>query len=439
MNVNRICLRCMNGEIGANGLCTACGQPPLAKQTPDCAIPLQTIIHGRYLIGGALGQGGFGITYAAYDLREDRRIVIKEFFPSFLVRRPAGTIQVAATKDQNLFQKYRDRFVDEARLINTFQNIPEIVNVYHIFVENDTAYYTMEFLVGQTLYNYRKACGNKLSWAQLTPIVANVISALRVVHNSRSIHRDVSPDNIFLTANGGAKLIDFGAARNFNTGKGMTQILKKGFAPIEQYQNNGNFGPWTDIYALAATIYNCLTGQMVPEATARSVKDTIRLPTECGANIPQNVERALMQALNVQPNQRFRSIDAFAGALQLGAVHTQTISPVNNQRTTGVQWQLRCIHGSYAGMLFPFRSNIVIGRDPTRCTLVFPQDMPGISAVHLTLLYGTGPSFPGIRCESTTQVIYINGNPFSGYGKIGKLQNGDRISFGDNQIFVLEG
>ena len=437
MNINRICLRCMDGEIGENGYCTSCGKPPLTKRVPDCALPIQAIIHGRYLIGDVLGQGGFGITYAAYDLKENHRIVIKEFFPAFLLHRRPGSISVAVTKDQALFLKYRDRFVEEARMIHTFRNIPELVNVYHIFIENETAYYAMEYLVGETLFSYRKKCGNKISWAQLSPIVSDVIQALNVVHKSGNIHRDVSPDNIFLTQSGKAKLIDFGAARNFHTEKGMTQILKKGFAPIEQYQNNGNFGPWTDIYALASTIYYCLTGQMLPEAIVRTMMDTLRRPSELGVAVPKYVDDALMQALNIKPEKRFRSIDAFAGALQIGKMVTSApmnvVSPV-----TGGQWHLRCVHGKYAGMQIPFNSNIVIGRDPSRCTLVFPEGTPGVSAVHLTLIYGTGPSFPGIRCESKTQSIYINGHPFSGFGKIGKLQNGDRISFGDNQTFVLE-
>ena len=419
----------MNSEVDAGGVCSSCGCVQPKNQSTACALPLQSILHGRYLIGCVLGQGGFGITYVAYDLAENRRVVIKELFPSFLVRRIPGETEVNSIKNLDSFKKCRDRFVEEAQLIYTFRDTPEIVDVYHIFLENHTAYYTMEFLEGQTLQKFRKMNGGRLTWGQLVPIVKDIIRALTVVHQGGSIHRDISPDNIFLSTGGVAKLIDFGSARYFKTGQKMTQIVKKGFAPWEQYQADGIFGPWTDIYALAATIYICLTGKLVPEAPARVTRDSLIRPTEFGVNIPPHIEQAIIQALNIYPDQRFRTIEAFAGALQIGDVRV---------RSAKGQWQLRCLRGQYNGLKVPFTSNIVSGRDPTRCTLVFPPDSPGISGVHLTLMQGSGPSFPGIRCESKSQPSYINGELFFGYGRIRKLQEGDRIALGNNQIFIVE-
>lgn len=432
MDLDKICLSCIVGEIDGNGFCSSCGRPQLLRQSTACALPLQTILHGRYLIGAVLGQGGFGITYVAYDLIENRRVVIKELYPTFLVRRTPGETRIAAIKNMELFVKYRDRFVEEARLIYTFRDTPEIVDVYHIFIENNTGYYSMEYLDGQTLHRFRNEQGKRLTWEQLKPIVKDIINALRVVHRSGSIHRDISPDNIFLSRDGVAKLIDFGSARYFTNAQKMTQILKKGFAPWEQYQSDGTFGPWTDIYALAATIYVCLTGRMLPEATARVLNDTVQRPSLCGAVVPDYVDYAVMQALSIYPKQRFQSVESFANALRLFD-EAQVI-----HSSTGEQWQVRCICGYYVGMSFPLTSNIIVGRDPDRCTLIFPSDSIGISGVHFSLLNGSGPSFPGIRCESASQIIYINGAVFNGRGHIKKLQNGDRISFGDNQIFVVE-
>lgn len=438
----------MNGETDSSGICSSCGKSQPQKQPNDCALPLQTIIHGRYLIGSVLGQGGFGITYVAYDLAEHRRIVIKELYPVFLVQRTPGDLQITGCKNKESFIKYRNRFIEEAQLIYTFRSTPEIVDVYHIFVENGTGYYTMEYLDGQTLQKYIGSNGGKLTWTQLKPIIKDIVNALRVVHKSGSIHRDISPDNIFLSRNSVAKLIDFGSARCYRSENRMTQILKKGFAPWEQYQSNGLFGPWTDIYALAATIYICLTGKMVPEAPSRVLSDSLVSPNECGANLPFNVDRAVMQALSIFPKQRFQTIEAFATALGVTESTilsepprippSQPKSQPQPESTSGARWQIRCVCGYYAGMKFPFKTNITIGRDPQRCSLIFPAGAEGISGMHLTLLYGSGPSFPGIRCESAGQTSYINGTAFGGRGHIRKLQNGDRISFGNNQIFIVE-
>lgn len=447
MNLKRICLNCMLGEITPSGVCSVCGKTQLTHQVPSCALPLETIVHGRYLVGGVLGQGGFGITYVSYDLVENRRVVLKELFPSFAVRRMPGQTEVSVYKNAGFFEKSRERFIQEAQMIYTFRSTPEIVDVYHIFIENNTGYYIMEYLNGQTLQHLLKQSGNLLPWEQMIPIVGDVTHALSVVHQNGSIHRDISPDNIFLTESGKTKLIDFGAARHFSSGKEMTEILKKGFAPWEQYHKNGKQGPWTDIYALAATIYLCLTGHLPPDAPARALQDTLQPLSAYGVTVPKPIEAALMQALAIRSEARFQSVDAFADALgipiqtPLLLQRTQTehhpASKAERPTLSAGQWCVRGVRGQYAGVHIPFRSDIVIGRDPRRCTLVYPAKAPGISAVQLSLLLGDGVH-PGIRCESTSQVIYVNGVMFSGRGRVEPLKSGDRISFGNNQIFIVE-
>ncbi len=428
MDVNRLCLRCVNGEIGENHICTSCGNVPIVSQSPSYALPLGTIIHGRYLIGRVLGEGGFGITYISYDLAEKRRVVLKELFPCFMVQRKPGTTNVLVKNNPASFNKNRDRFIQEAQLIYTFRDTPEIVDVFHIFTENNTGYYAMEFLNGQTLQSMLKAEGNRLTWNRLVPVAQDIIKALSVVHKAGSIHRDISPDNIFLSANGKAKLIDFGAARHFDSGQQMTQIIKKGFAPWEQYRRGVKQGPWTDIYALAATFYVCLSGKLPPESVDRIVNDTLRPLSSMGVNVPQNVDEAITRALQLKPECRFQNIEAFAAALGLQA----------GRNFSAAKWSLRCVSGIYKGMVFSSKTSITLGRDSSKCSIVFPSNMPGISAVHATFLFGNTPSFPGIRCDSGTQGIYINGVAYFGKGRIFKLQQGDRVSFGSEEVFIIE-
>ena len=428
MDVNRICLRCVNGEIGENNICTSCSNVPILSQSPPYALPLGSIIHGRYLIGRVLGEGGFGITYISYDLAEKKRVVLKELFPCYMVQRKPGTTSVSVKGNPSEFNKNRDRFVQEAQLIYTFRDTPEIVDVFHIFIENNTGYYAMEFLNGQTLQSMLKAEGNRLTWNRLAPIAQDVFRALTVVHRAGSIHRDISPDNIFLSSNGKAKLIDFGAARHFNSGKQMTQIVKKGFAPWEQYRRGAAQGPWTDIYALAATFYVCLSGKLPPESVDRMTNDTLKPLSNLGVNVPKNVDDAIFRALQLKPEQRFQTVASFANALGLGY----------GESFSAAKWRLRGVTGIYGGMVFSAKNSISLGRDPVRCSIVFPSNMPGISALHATFLFGTTPAFPGVRCDSGSQGLRINGVPYAGRGRIFKLQNGDLITFGDEQVFTIE-
>lgn len=441
MDINRICLCCMDGERGPEQICPVCGCGPLVKQEPPYALQPESIVHGRYLVGRVLGQGGFGITYLAYDLVNNQKVVLKELFPTMMVRRVPGATEVSVHKDPDFFYKCRQRFVDEARIIYSFRDIPEIVDVYHAFIENNTGYYSMEFLNGQTLQSKLKHEKRAMTWEELLPVVSETGAALRAVHRKGSIHRDISPDNIFILHNGVVKLIDFGAARQYGNGKGFTEILKKGFAPYEQYQREGNQGPWTDLYSLAATLYYCLTRKMVPEALSRVMNDSIKLPSQYGAVLSKEVEKALMQALNVKSEFRFSSVDAFMNALgvQLRPLLPSEANPHFEavQPTGALHWYIRGIRGDYAGQKFYFNDVFVVGRDPSKCNLVFPQGSPGVSRVHMSFI----PAEDGtliLRCESASQLIYVNGNPLGGQGNSVRLRLGDRFSFGINQIFVLE-
>ncbi len=270
----RLCESCFTSISGEP--CPVCGFSR-AGYTPKLGVlPVGSILTGKYIIGQVIGQGGFGITYRAYDIKREQIIAIKEYYPSSLAARLNDRFTVAVTTAENepIFRSGIEKFYEEARLVSRFNGNPNIVSVYEFFYENDTAYFAMEFLEGITLKSYVEKNG-VLSPSQALYIFSEVSSALMIAHSANILHRDISPDNIMLCRDGGVKLIDFGAARQVlaDNPKSMSVILKEGFAPLEQYQKRGKQGPWTDIYSLGATVYYALTRDFLDDPMTRLEDD----------------------------------------------------------------------------------------------------------------------------------------------------------------------
>ncbi|MCM1161030.1 MAG: serine/threonine-protein kinase [Roseburia sp.] len=272
------------------------------------------ILAGRYLIGDILGFGGFGITYSAWDSKLDTKVAIKEYYPSNLVNRVPGRkeVEIYSKKQEAEFEKGLNRFLGEAQNMAKFSGEKNIVNVYNYFKENGTAYLVMEFLDGVSLKEYIRIYGEKLPYEQVVRFTKCVISALKVLHKKHVIHRDISPDNIFICKDGSVKLIDFGAARfalETEQEKTLSIVLKPGFAPPEQYRSKGKQGPWTDIYALGATMYRAVTGVVPEESVNRTVSDELKEPKEYVPDIPEYFNKILMKCLAIQPELRFQTVE----------------------------------------------------------------------------------------------------------------------------------
>ena len=305
MDINRMCPHCMR-EVApeAGDICVHCGKNIKKFSEITHQLKPYTILQGKYLVGDVLGEGGFGITYIGFDLNLEIRVAIKEFYPNGYATREANTtnrLTVYSGQNQAAIIKWRDNFLKEARSLAKCSHLPGVVGVKDFFQENETAYIVLEYLEGQTLKEYTRSRGGKLSAAELLPSLEPVMTALGEVHKQGLIHRDISPDNIMLIKGGQMKLLDFGAARDYAEGgeKSLSVMLKPGYAPEEQYRTKGNQGPWSDVYALAGTIYKCLTGITPPEAMERMRQDTIKWPSELGIAVPKNVENALKKAMAV--------------------------------------------------------------------------------------------------------------------------------------------
>ncbi|MFI3326901.1 MAG: serine/threonine-protein kinase [Clostridia bacterium] len=276
-----------------------------------------TILHNRYIIGYALGFGGFGITYKAWDINLNTAVAIKEYFYASLATRDENTQDVIVNSEKKIeeFMHFKDAFLDEARCTAKFNKSSNIVNVYEYFEEHQTAYMVMEFLVGSPLNSIMKK--ENLSVESALDYTNQVISALKDVHKENIIHRDISPDNIFVLNGGKVKLIDFGAARSAFSETELTQILKPGFAPQEQYRSDDKQGPWTDIYALGATTYYMLTGVKPVESTNRiSInEDPLESPKALNPEISENINNTILRAMSIEIHLRFQNLDEFENAL----------------------------------------------------------------------------------------------------------------------------
>lgn len=313
-----LCLGCMEEYDGSFEVCPFCGYIQGTPAKEAYHITPGVVIKGRYKVGRVLGSGGFGITYIGYDLVLQKKVAIKEYLPTeFATRMPNQTnVTVYAGEKEEQFLAGMKKSLDEAKRLAEFQQTPGITQVFDFFEENNTAYIVMELLEGETLKDKLKRDGN-MTVEEALPIVLAVIGALKAVHARNIIHRDIAPDNIYLLKNGEVKLLDFGASRQVTTthSKSLTVILKLGYAPVEQYQSGGNQGPWTDVYALAATFYKMITGRRPPESPERRMKDTLKEPSKLGVTIDKNIENALMNALHVRIEDRTKTAEEFENAL----------------------------------------------------------------------------------------------------------------------------
>ena len=281
------------------------------------------ILKERYKIEEVMGAGGFGITYRAWDPLLQSYVAIKEYYPSGLATRSADSSKVCVPvgREQREYHRGRIRFLKEAQDLARFQSEPNIVSIYDYLEENDTAYMVMEYLYGCTLKQYIREHGGWLSTDYILHICLSVLDALAVVHASDMIHRDISPENIFICEDMTVKLIDFGAAKQvyLDGEQTMSVVLKPGYAPPEQYAKKDKQGPWTDIYALGATLYFAATGEKPEESFGRALEDTIKPVCVVNPEIPMYLSKVIMQAMSVKIENRYPTVEAMREALLDGA------------------------------------------------------------------------------------------------------------------------
>ena len=325
-----------------DALCPYCG----GAQNEEHQLPVGTVIRDRYQIGKVLGQGGFGITYIAWDILMRKCVAVKEFYPTGTVFRKSelSTAVECGTKAMIPHYEYsRERFLREASALVQFQEIPEVVGIQDFVKENNTAYIVMEYVRGVDLAKYIQRKGGRLSVDETFRILRPVMEALAKVHKGGIVHRDISPDNIILDPMGGAKLLDFGAVRAVedpDVEKGLSKsteaILKQGFAPIEQYNTRGSLGPWTDEYAMCATVFYCLTGRIPEEASIR-MSEGIDPDWSSIPGLPEHQRKALEKGISCRAKDRYPDMDQLLEALFPEEMAQTVPEPVEEASVTQVK------------------------------------------------------------------------------------------------------
>ena len=315
-------------------ICPLCGYDQRSGVQEGYYLEPGTVLQGQYLLGKVLGYGGFGITYIGYDNSLQRKVAVKEYLPSDYATRGPGIKEpiIYPGDAEEQFQAGLSSFLEEARKLAGFSGIPEIVGIYDFFQENGTGYIVMEYLKGETVKELLSEKG-KLPYQKAEEIILHVLEGLEAVHKEGIIHRDIAPDNIFITDKGEIRLLDFGAARSAVSThtKSLSVILKPGYAPEEQYRSHGEQGPWTDIYGVGATFYRMITGNRPPEALERMEKDELKAPSELGIKIPAEKEALLLKSLEVRMENRIQSAEEFREALLLaGPEHKGEEVPPKN-------------------------------------------------------------------------------------------------------------
>ncbi len=307
----KFCMHCMSPIEETDTECPFCGNS-IEYEVPAHHLKPGTVLNKKFVVGAALGEGGFGITYIGRDTKLDMKVAIKEYYPNGYVNRSntlSSDVNCGTTGDRkDFFDKGRERFLREARILAKFSGEPGVVDVRDFFEENNTAYIVMEYLDGEDLKEYLSHKGT-LTPEQTIRMLMPLMQALTKIHEQGLIHRDISPDNIRLV-NQGVKLMDFGAARDVSAvaNKSLSVMLKPGYAPEEQYRSKGEQGPWTDVYALCATIYKCITGITPDDSTQRVFSDELKTPSALGIPMDTVLEEALMKGLAVLQKDRYQSI-----------------------------------------------------------------------------------------------------------------------------------
>ncbi|MCC8082333.1 MAG: serine/threonine protein kinase [Lachnospiraceae bacterium] len=314
------CTKCMMDLEPGVRICPHCGYDQQGEAQPEHALKRNTILYGRYLVGNVIGQGGFGITYVGYDLKLETKVAIKEYYPAAAASR-TGSLSARIRWDYGNADEHTkgiERFVKEARKMAKLDEVPSIVRVWDVFEDNDTAYIVMDFVEGVTLKQYLLKHG-VMSWEACRSLLFPILESLAVMHDRGFIHRDISPDNIMVQTDGTARLLDMGAAVDVRATQGQASmaVVKRNFSAPEQYTETEELGSWTDVYSMAATMYYCLTGRVVPEPMERTYSQKpIIFPENC--SIPDEVKNALLGAMELSRDSRLRDMRMFRNRLTGG-------------------------------------------------------------------------------------------------------------------------
>ena len=374
------CMRCMSQKDSQQETCPACGFSEKDFVPEKHHLQPHTILKGQYLVGCALGEGGFGITYIGWDMFLHIPVAIKEYFPSGVVIRDQGqhTVSVFAGKDEESFLQGRSSFFREAQKVAKFDNNVGVVSVKNCFLENGTAYIIMEYISGINLGAYAELHGGKLTFTETLKLLRTPILTLEELHRASTWHRDISPENLMLAKDGKVKLIDFGSAMESDREK-KTRVLmiRAGYSPVEMYSSTGEDGPYSDVYSMAATIYKLITGVTPPPATDRLDNDPLVPPSALGVkDISHAQEAALLKGMAVQVKSRYQTMEEFFDGLYGKNAPAPAPSQHQKRLLIGIAALLVLIMVGVGVQLWRSSQSLPVGPAPTEAPTAMPTDAP---------------------------------------------------------------
>lgn len=338
LDIQHLCPGCMQTKPDSAAVCPHCGY---TADTPvsENALPVFTILQGKYLVGAPLGKGGFGITYIAMDLQTETVVAIKEYFPADFACRAADTETVLPVDEKQslYFRTGMKSFTREGELLHRLSDIPGIVQFLDMLYCNNTAYLVMSYIPGISLKKQMKKQEKPFTEREALTMMRPILSALQTMHQKHILHRDISPENLMYGPDHTLTLIDFGAAREFSTDddENLTVILKRGYAPEEQYHSGSRQGAWTDVYAVCAVLYHMLTGILPQEADKRAENDQLtplsRLPQ---ISVRPSVCHAIEKGLQVDALERYASMKALMKDLYADSAYAEGKTVPEDNATT---------------------------------------------------------------------------------------------------------
>lgn len=310
----KLCMGCMNQMEDHLSVCPHCGFNEHTLRQESYYLDPGTVVGGKYIVGRVLNYGGHTVSYLGMDAEKNRKVIVKEYLPSDFSTRSEGEkdVTIYSGDGQVQFEQGLTNFLNEMNHIQSLKEAPGIAKVYDCLAENETGYVVSEYVEGKTLKEILET-GKKYNVEETVKFIKKILTGLSKVHKEDVVHCDISPETIMVTASGDIKLMDFGSTRYVTTAnsKSLSIILKRGYAPEEQYRSKGKRGPWTDVYAVGAVMYRMITGKVPQESVERTLADELKEPSKMGVSIPKNIENALMNALNVYQNDRTQTADVF--------------------------------------------------------------------------------------------------------------------------------
>lgn len=306
MNEN-LCMGCMENK-GELTVCPYCGYSENGPRIQSC-LPPRSLIGNRYLVGKVLSYNGEGVTYIGFDTVSDRKVSVREFFPDALVTRAEDgrTVEIRPNC-QIQFKTYLSDFLEVNEKIAHLRSISCLAQILDITEDCGTIYAVSEYPLGETLEQFLQRRGMMLTWGETYDLLMPIVRTMQLIHEDGIIHRGISPSTIHITPNGKAKLTGFGISAVRAARTELAAELFPGFSAPEQYSSTSPHGTWTDIYAICAVLYFCVTGIAPPEALIRSPENELIRPRERNETVPTRVSNAIMQGLALRPDDRIRTI-----------------------------------------------------------------------------------------------------------------------------------